>query len=83
MGPLQELIDSAKQFLIPNGLTVIVNGVTLPNVQPTKDFEETLPTEVAGDDGVMMKTKRKTTIQLHCVKKGDVAMLYELGIPVV
>ena len=47
-----------------------------------RTFGAILPTELAGDDGQLCATKRKTTVDLSAAN-GQKAMIYEMGIPVV
>ena len=46
-------------------------------------FEETLPTVIADEEGVLRKTNRKTQVRVYEPLPGETAMLYEMGIPVV
>lgn len=80
---VQELIAAVDKLKFDHKLEVIVNGESLPPSEPTHVFTEILPTEVAGEDGIMKKTKRSTDVHLYAIDDNEVPMLYELGIPVV
>ena len=46
-------------------------------------IEETLPTVIAGEDGALRKTKRKTEVHIYEPQEEHTPMIYEMGIPVV
>lgn len=48
-----------------------------------RDFEATLPTEIADAEGYLRPTERKTRIEVYKPREGEKATLYEMGIPVV
>jgi hypothetical protein len=66
----------------PDKITVF-NGEVLPSREPVRSFETPVWTEIAGDDGGMKRTLRKTTVDLYDPLPGEEATIYELGIPVV
>lgn len=68
--------------LIPSKPTFL-NGVEIPMREVFREFETTLPTMVADEEGIMRRTSRKTKVQVYLPKQGETAMLYEMGIPVV
>ncbi|MBI2808671.1 MAG: hypothetical protein HYX68_27090 [Planctomycetes bacterium] len=70
-------------LLIPNGVTVTLNGVTLSPRQPIHTFDANLETEIADDERVLRRRMRKTSIELYEPLVGETATLYELGLPVV
>ena len=45
--------------------------------------EDTLPTVIAGDDGALRRSRRKTVVNIFEPIGGDIPMIYEMGIPVV
>lgn len=57
--------------------------VLLDPREPVVVVEETLPTEIADADGYLRATARKTQVEIHEPREGEIAMLYEMGIPVV
>ncbi len=59
------------------------NGVEVRQRNPLKTFEETLPTEIANDRGVLTPRKRKTEVRVYQPQPGEMPMIYERGIPVV
>jgi len=77
---IQLMLDFCDTLLVPDGIELKVNGYRIANRQCGRSFDATLPTEI-GDE--LRKTQRKTVVELHDVKDGETAMLYELGIPVV
>ena len=46
-------------------------------------FEDSLQTEVAGEDGVLRRVLRKARVNIYDPLPGETASVYELGIPVV
>ena len=80
----EEFAEIGRQvkLLFPSILTTF-NGEVLPKRNPTKTFEEVLPTEVANERGVLSPRKRKTEVNIHNPLPGEVPMIYERGIPVV
>ncbi len=77
-------IDAAMhKLMVPSGVTLNYNGVTIPCRPILKTIEATLPTVRADSSGALTATKRKCTIDLVLPNANEVAMIYELGIPVV
>lgn len=70
-------------LIVPQGVTATLNGLALPERKPLKTFTGKLRTEVSDDEGILRPTVRKTTLSIYPVREGEVAHLYELGIPVV
>ena len=80
---LAEIKAGLKRLIVPIGVTVLVNGESLPARVPIKSVEATLPTEIADEDGVLRRSARRTTVHIYETLPGQPAMLFELGIPVV
>lgn len=80
---LQEAEDAVRLLLPPTGITTIYNSHELPVRGALSSLTASLATELADDEGVMRRTQRKTTVEVHEPLEGEVAMLYEMGIPVV
>lgn len=59
------------------------NGETVLQRMPIAEFEASLPTVKADDEGNLTRTTRKTTVKVYEPLSGEVASIYELGIPVV
>jgi len=79
----KELEKLVHEILIPEGVNVVFNGLTLIARTPVKTFEAQLPTKVVDDEGVMRPTTRKTTISLYEPRQGETPTLYEMAVPVV
>jgi hypothetical protein len=60
-----------------------LNGQVLPSRRPVRTAEAILPTEYADETGDLRRTERKTRIDIYEVAAGEVASIFELGIPVV
>lgn len=78
-----ELLDAAHRVIVPKGLTTSINGKALPCREAITEFTVGLPTIVADAEGVMKPTTRRTIVQVYEPEPGEVATLYEMGIPVV
>ena len=80
----EEWLEVGRQarLLFPPILTTF-NGVVVPQRNPVKVFQATLPTEVANERGVLSPKKRNTEVRIYMPLPGETAMLYERGIPVV
>lgn len=79
--PELERAAGAVQTFIPPVPTRI-NGVQLPERRALASFTARLPTEIRGEDGNMRRTERQTEVRVYTPPAGQVARLYELGIPV-
>jgi hypothetical protein len=66
----------------PDKITTF-NGEQLAVRTPVRTFEEKVWTEIAGEDGKMKRTIRKTTVELYDPLPGEEATVYEMGVPVV
>lgn len=76
-------VEQLVQSLIPpTGITTTFNGVTLEARAPLAELTATLPTAEADSEGVLRRVTRTTTVRVYS-PRGDEAMLYEMGIPVV
>jgi hypothetical protein len=70
-------------LLIPEYVTVTLNGCKILSRQPIHSFEASLETEIADDEAVLRRRVRKTQVELYEPIAGETATLYELGLPVV
>lgn len=75
--------DYLRSLLLPKNITVTLNGDLLPAREPMRTFEASLETLVADDGGVMRSRVRKTVLEVHPTMPGEIAQLYEMGLPVV
>jgi hypothetical protein len=80
---LAEIKVGLRRIIPPHGVTILVNGETLPPRLPIKSFEATLATEIADDEGILRRSARKTAVHVYEPLPGMPPMLYELGMPVV
>jgi hypothetical protein len=78
---VMSLIVSGVRVTFTCGLPAVT--VVLPDRLPTACPSVTLPTDVADDDGVLVRRDRKTIIRIFETVNGKPGCLYELGIPVV
>jgi hypothetical protein len=80
---LTEVLAELGKIIPPAGVTITVNRKTIPARTPIATFEATLPTEIADDEGMLRRSRRKTTINVYEPLEGETPTLYEMGIPVV
>lgn len=80
---LSEAIAGCMLVIPPAGCTVTLNGEALKQRKAVAKFEASLQTEIADDTGVLRRVERKTEIEVFETLPGEVAHIYELGIPVV
>lgn len=80
-----EMSAAMRRLIQPDdrGVVTTFNGEPLRPRPPVVDFEVSLATELAGEDGILRRTARKTRVTLHEVLAGEQPTLYEMGIPVV
>lgn len=81
-GEREKVLRDFRRVFIPPHINVTLNGDELPFRNPHKTVEVTLETEVAGEDKILRRTRRKTQVQLHRVEPGEEAWMFEMGIPV-
>lgn len=79
----QRAEDAIHSLIVPAGITTRFNGVKLPERAPLHEFEVSLRTEIADEEGYLRPTRRKTRVAVYEPRDGEVACLYEMGIPVV
>lgn len=78
-----EVLDKIDSLIPPTTVETTVNGELLEGRKCVTSFEESLPTEIADEEGNLKKTVRKTTISIYDTRNGEKACIYEMGIPVV
>lgn len=79
----REALEGLRRLIPPEGVATYVNGALLDTRRPVKVFEAVLPTVTANGDGILRRTRRKTTIRIFEARLGESPSVYELGIPVV
>lgn len=87
-----ECVEGMQKLIAPADITTtfVYDRSDQPSVEyvlPTRnaiaEFDATLPTEIADDEGILRRTARKTSVAVYETTGDEVGMLYELGIPVV
>ena len=78
-----EVEQQVRKLIVPAGIVTVFNGTTLEARVELEQFTATLPTELAGEDGYLRRVSRETPVRVFAVRPGEIAMLYEMGIPVV
>ncbi len=81
---LRELEAGVKRLIVPEGKTLTFNDTSIPRRTPIANFETTLPTIAANADGEMIRTARRTRVDVYKRLDGaDETSIFEMGIPVV
>lgn len=79
----EHICQQAKMLLPPKGITTLFNGSPIQYRKPCGSFTETLPIPLSDKEGVVRNTERKANVNLYERLPGEVAMIYEMGIPIV
>lgn len=78
-----EALQIIGKVIPPKGVNTTLNGHALGDYGKfIGTFTDTLPTELAREDGSLGKTTRKTEVKVYEVPPGSTPHLYEMGIPV-
>jgi hypothetical protein len=78
-----DMLDKIAALIPPTNIKTIVNGEALIPREPILSFQESLPTEIADEEGNLKKSIRKTLLSVYDKRNGERACIYEMGIPVV
>jgi hypothetical protein len=78
---LEDMLAAARRLIPPANLEVMFNGEPMLRRQPLGHVACALLTDIEGADGTMRRQRRHTTVAVY-ERAGDVAWLYEMGIPV-
>jgi hypothetical protein len=78
-----EVCDYLRSLVLPDGIAVTFNGQQLLPRQPIHIFMASLETQIADEKGIMRPTTRKAQVSLYEPLPGEVATLYEMGLPIV
>ena len=78
-GAIEQLVHS---LIPPAGIATTFNGCVLEACTPQAELTAVLPTVEADGEGVLRRVTRTTVVRVY-TPRGDEAMLYEMGIPVV
>jgi hypothetical protein len=79
----EHICRQAKMLLPPKGITTLFNGSPIQYRKPCGSFTETLPIPLADKEGIVRNTERKATVHLYEKLPGEVATIFEMGIPIV
>jgi|SRR5215471_5352396 len=80
---VNEAVAGLMRLIVPQGVTLTVNGLQVPHRRPITTMTATLPTMFPGEDGLMHATQRQTLVSLYAPLPDTEPMLHELGVPVV
>lgn len=79
----QEIIDGVSRLIPPTNIKTLFNNEELKPRKKVLTFSAQLPTEVAKEDGVLLKTSRITDVDIFEAMTLSKGWIHELGIPVV
>ena len=80
-----EMHSYLETFIVPDNIRMLLNGTRIGYQSPFSRVvcvTSQLPTELAKEDGVIRKTRRKTSVSLYNHNDDTPSLLYEMGIPV-
>jgi len=77
---LKEALQAVHRLIVPEGVTLRVNGKEILHREPLAHTDAVLPTEIADAEGNMRRSERKALVTIY---KAEAGWLYELGVPVV
>lgn len=80
---MNEALAAVRSYIPPAGIETTVNGQALAERKPLRRLEATLPTEMADEEGVLRRTRRRTVLSVHRPLEGMPGRIYEMGIPIV
>lgn len=78
-----DALSYLNSVLVPRNVRVTLNSSNLAPRFPVHAFDATLETEIADEDRTLRTRRRKTRIELYAPAHGEVATVYEMGLPVV
>lgn len=85
---VEKIVIAVHSLIVPPNVVLMFGiedegSTRISSREMMRDFEATLPTEIADDEGYLRPTERKTRIEVYKPREGEKATLYEMGIPVV
>ena len=80
---ITECEEAVTRLIAPAGIKTTFNGTLLEQRLSVGEVEAKLPIEVADEEGVLRRSTRTTTLALYEPLAGEVATIYEMGIPIV
>lgn len=78
-----EISQTIRLIISPENILTTFNGTVIPARKPIAEIHTRLQTEYADENGNMKYTVRKTVVEVHKVKEGEVGTIYEMGLTVV
>lgn len=79
----EQVEKAVRQVIPPSGVETRFNGQLVGRCPIFRHVACTLPTEMSDGEGILRRTTRQTTVDLHRIQPGETAWLYEMGLPVV
>ena len=88
---LAAVLAGVRQLIPPERVKTVLHepgfsfgdGEVLTRPRGVLSFPCTLPTEVADEEGILRRTRRKTVVTVLEPRNGETGWVYEMGIPVV
>jgi hypothetical protein len=77
-----DALAKLRRVIVRPGVMLVINGATIPTRSAVATATVTLPTVLEDNEKNLIKTERKTTVDIYHVLDGEVACLYEVGIPI-
>ena len=80
---IAQVAQAVQRLIVPSAIKTTFNGDEIEARKVAHKIEALMPTEIADSEGFLRKTNRKTIINCYEVRDGEIATIYEMGIPVV
>jgi hypothetical protein len=80
---VQTALLALRLVIAPEHVRFSINGDVIQPRTPIAEFECVLPTITEDEEGKLIPTRRKTKVSCYEVRENELAMIYEMGIPVV
>ena len=80
---LEDVRKYLHSLIVPESITVTLDGEPLQSKTPSHTFSATLQTPIEDEDGVMRLRMRKTDVSVFECEEDETPMLYEMGLPIV
>lgn len=80
---LEHCEAAVHKLIPPSHIETVFNGSPLIKREPLATFEASLPTEIADQEGNLRRTVRKCSVEVYEPLHGEIASIYEMGIPIV
>jgi hypothetical protein len=79
---MADVVRAIRRIIPPHAVPTRLNGELITPPCFLKEIVVELPTEIGDEEGMLRRSRRKTTVTIYDTRMGETAYLYEMGIPV-